>query len=61
MSRCLLEGHRPQVFDGYGDYAGGKFWVCVDCGHTEPVRSGLPPSMLVAPQPLLDERRREMH
>jgi hypothetical protein len=49
------------VFNGKGDFAASRFWVCIDCGKTEPVREGLPPLMLVAPQPLLDERRQEMH
>lgn len=49
------------LFDGYGDYEGNKFWVCIDCGRTEPQRERLPPSMLVAPQPLLDERKQELN
>lgn len=59
--RCILEGHRPMLFDGSGDYEGVKFWVCVDCGKTEEQRDRLPPLMMVAPQPLLEERRQEMN
>jgi len=54
--RCILEGHRPQVFDGKGTYAGNKYWVCVDCGRTEPYYEQLQPHMTIAPQPLLSAR-----
>ncbi len=54
--RCILEGHRPRQFDGHGPYQGQKFFVCIDCGKTEPY-SDNGPSMIIAPQPLLSERQ----
>lgn len=33
---CLVEGHKWGVRDGSGAFAGQKFWVCIECGRTEP-------------------------
>lgn len=33
---CLIEGHKWGIRDGSGPFAGQKFWVCIECGRTEP-------------------------
>ncbi len=55
--RCIVEGHRPRVFQGVGEFSGSRYWVCVDCGKTELYQDNFAPAMNVAPQPLLSERQ----
>jgi len=48
--KCILDGHAPQLHKGHGAFIGGKYWVCSDCGKTEPYYEGQAPMMWFKPQ-----------
>jgi hypothetical protein len=47
-AKCILHGHSPKLFDGQGDHAGKKFWVCTECNKTSEQPDGRVPPFWVA-------------